>query len=322
MIYCKKNKLEPRMDTKPENLDFSKIIYDIIYELLSKSSTSIPKDTQKKLNEFLMFEKENPIASAQLELMINNISYGHDNQIPLCQDTGTINFFVQMGTNFPYIHDLKPIFSKVLQALTSQYMLRPNAVDPISQQNSQNNTGENFPPIYLDLIEYSDDLVITVVNKGGGSENISTLFMLSAATGLDDFSEKILSHIQNAGGKPCPPIIVGLGIGGDSVKSMILAKKALLRPLGSHNHREEIAAIEKDLLKRINDLDIGVMGLGGHSNCLDVRIEWAMRHPASFPVGMVIQCYSHRTESCCIHADGSVEYGRLNDKFQFEKEEK
>lgn len=300
-----------------DRLNLLKIIENSLYSLISYSAQNVTKKTITELEKMLENEKDNDIARSQLELMLENIYYGKKNQIPVCQDTGLVNIFIQLGENFPIISDFKEPIKKVLTQLTKESKLRANTVDPIKFHNSGNNSGLNTPPIYLDLIPNSEDLVFTILNKGGGCENISALYMLNPATGFEDFISLIINEIKNAGGKPCPPIIVGIGIGGDSVKSMYLAKKALLRPIGTRNRRDEVSVLENNLLNQINALDIGVMGLGGHSNCIDVHIEWAMRHPASFPVGLVVECYSHRTVSGRISKEGEFFMGFLDRDYKF-----
>lgn len=290
-----------------------------IYDLILKSSTSICVDTIQKLKEYRENEEGHPIQQSQIDLMLDNIDYGHTNQIPLCQDTGHINLFFQLGSDFPTVSNFKEISLRVLKKLTKESIIRPNSVDPITQLNEGFNGGNNMPPIYLDIIPNSSDLIITVMNKGGGSENMSKLFMLPAATGVQEFIPKIVKQMKFAGGKPCPPTILGVGLGGDASKCMSLAKRALLRPLGIRHMREDVAELELSLLNKINNLDIGVMGLGGHSNCLDVRIEVGMRHPATFPVGLIVECYCHRTESCRITSSGETTFGRLDARFQFEE---
>ncbi|MGV9198025.1 MAG: fumarate hydratase, partial [Promethearchaeia archaeon] len=150
---------------------------------------------------------------------------------------------------------------------------------------------------------------VTVLAKGGGAENISKLFMLNPSNGFEEFQKKIVETLNEGGGMPCPPVILGIGLGGDASKCMCLAKKALLRPLNSRNPRTEVAEIERELIEKINDLQIGVMGLGGDVTCLDVHIEVAMRHPASYPVGLIVQCYSHRIASFKLNKEGSIAYG-------------
>ena len=304
-----------------DKLNLLKIIEKSLYSLISYSAQTVTKRTINELQKMLENEKNNDIARFQLELMLSNITYGKKHQIPVCQDTGLINIFIQLGENFPIISEFKETIRKVLVQLTNDSKLRANTVDPIKFQNPGDNSGLNTPPIYFELIPNRDDLVFTILNKGGGCENISALYMLNPATGFEDFIPLILDKIKKSGGKPCPPIIVGIGIGGDSVKSMFLAKKALLRPIGTRNRRDEVSVLEKDLLNQINALDIGVMGLGGHSNCIDVHIEWAMRHPASYPVGLVVECYSHRTISGCISKDGEFLMGYLDGDYNFIKKD-
>ena len=302
-----------------DRLNLLKIIENSLYSLISYSAQNVTKKTITELEKMLENEKNNDIARSQLELMLDNIYYGKKNQIPVCQDTGLVNIFIQLGENFPIISNFKETIRKILAQLTNDSKLRANTVDPIIFQNPGDNSGLNTPPVYLEIIPDRDDLVFTILNKGGGCENISALYMLNPATGFEDFFPLILDEIKNAGGKPCPPIIVGIGIGGDSVKSMYLAKKALLRPIGMRNRREEVSNLENDLLNQINALDIGVMGLGGHSNCIDVHIEWAMRHPASYPVGLVVECYSHRTVSGHISKEGEFLMGFLDRDYNFIK---
>ena len=294
-------------------------IESAISHLVLKSTTSVPYDTILKLQEFQKQEINNPIIHSQLSLMLENIDYGHHNQIPLCQDTGHVNFFIQLGSKFPIISDFKEICLKVLRDYTEKAKLRPNTVDPITGKNEGHNAGENMPPIYLEIVPDSSELVISVLNKGGGSENMGSLFMLSAATGLEDLIPAIVNQMKFAGGKPCPPTILGVGIGGDAVKCMYLAKKSLLRPIGQRNLRKDLAKLEENLLEAVNSLDIGVMGLGGHSNCLDVHVELAMRHPATYPVGLIVECYCHRTQSCRIFPDGTSEEGFLDVNYHFLK---
>jgi fumarate hydratase subunit alpha len=300
-----------------DKIDLLKIIEKSLYSLISYSAQTVTKRTITELEKMLQNEKDNDIAHSQLDLMLENISYGNKHKIPVCQDTGLVNFFIQLGENFPIISNFKETIKKVLAQLTKESKLRANTVDPIKFQNPGDNSGLNTPPIYLDLIPNSEDLVFTILNKGGGCENISALYMLNPATGFEDLIPLIIKEIKNAGGKPCPPIIVGIGIGGDSVKSIYLAKKALLRPVGTRNRRDEVSVLEINLLNQINALDIGVMGLGGFSNCIDVHIEWAMRHPASYPVGLVVECYSHRTVSGRISKEGEFYMGFLDRDYKF-----
>lgn len=304
------------MEENPKN-ELNKSIENAVYQLILRSSTSVPKDVFVYLENCRDSMHQDSIPRVQMDLMIENIKYGEVRKFPICQDTGHLNFFIQLGSNFPIISNFKHIIERNLRKLTEESKIRPNTVDPFTNHNPLNNLGENYPPIYLEIIPQSEELVITILNKGGGSENISQLFMLPAASGKDKIIPTVLSSLEKNGRKACPPIIVGLGIGGDAVKSMLLAKKSLLRPLGSRNPRKEISELEIELLEKINKLDIGVMGLGGPCSCLDVHVEYSMRHPATYPLGMIVDCYSHRTRSCKVTPQGNVSYGFLDGNYKF-----
>ncbi|TXT62588.1 MAG: putative L(+)-tartrate dehydratase subunit alpha [Promethearchaeota archaeon] len=281
------------------------IIERELLKTIKKTITQAPKEIIDSLKSSL--DRENSdVAIAQLEMMLENFAYGAENEIPICQDTGVLNFFIELGANFPIISNFKNIINKCVRNATNSIPLRGNSVDPITNENPENNLGINVPPIYLEIIENDEHLKITVLAKGGGAENISKLFMLNPSEGLQTFQNKIIESIKEAGGMPCPPIILGIGIGGDATICMKLAKKALLRPLNDRHKREDVAKMELEILEKINSLQIGPMGLGGKTTALDVHIEIAMRHPASFPVGLIVQCYSHRYCYFKINKKGEV----------------
>lgn len=285
--------------------NLEKKIEQALIKAITRATTRAPRELIKSLKKVVKEEDSN-LAVEQLNLMLENFEYGEKNAIPICQDTGVLNFFVNLGNRFPVISDFRTIIESAVDNATELIPLRGNSVDPITNQNPENNLGANVPPIYLSISENSSNLKITILPKGGGAENISRLFMLNPSNGLEVFQEKIVNVIKEAGGMPCPPIILGIGIGGDASLCMKLAKEALLRPLDQRNSRADIAKIEIELKKKLNTLDIGVMGLGGKITCLDVHIEVAMRHPASFPVGLIVQCYSHRWASFEIDKVGEI----------------
>ncbi len=289
-----------------ENLAIlSENIENALIEAIRRASIKPRPKIIKILKDALQSE-ESEIAKAQLNLMIENFNYGRDNKIPVCQDTGILNFFVELGSNFPLISNYRKIIEKAVKIATELIPLRGNSVDPISNENPETNLGINVPPIYLKILDNKDTLKITVFPKGGGAENVSQLFQLKPLNGLQIFQEKIINLLKKAGGMPCPPIILGIGIGGDAVLSMKLAKEALLRPINVRHPRKDIAQLERELLEKINRLQIGPMGLGGKLTCIDVHIEVAMRHPASFPVGLIVQCYSHRWASFTMNNRGEI----------------
>jgi fumarate hydratase subunit alpha len=253
-----------------------------------------------------MNSEDSDVAKSQLKLMLENLEYGKAQSIPICQDTGVLNFFIELGSEFPLISNYKSIIDDAVKKATETIPLRHNSFDPLTNENPETNVDKNIPPIYLKIVENKDTLKITCMPKGGGAENISELFMLNPANGQREFQEKIIDTIKEAGGMPCPPVILGIGLGGDATYCMKLAKEALLRPLHERHPREDIANIEVALLERINHLNIGPMGLGGNTTCIDVHIEVAMRHPASYPVGLIVQCYCHRWASFEINKEGEV----------------
>lgn len=289
----------------PNSKQLKKIIKKELINTIKRATTKAPDEIIEILKDSLEME-DSEVAKAQLELILENFKYGAKNSIPICQDTGVLNFFIEIGTKFPISSSFKEIIHKSVQKATKLIPLRGNSVDPLTNQNPENNLGTNVPPIYYNIIEDSENLKITVLPKGGGSENISKLYMLNPSDNLDKVKEKIINTLRKAGGMPCPPVILGIGIGGDASLCMKLAKVSLLRPLNKRHPRKDVAELELELLKEVNSLKIGPMGLGGKTTCLDVHIEIAMRHPASFPVGLIVQCYSHRIAYFEINKNGEI----------------
>lgn len=295
------------MNTMTETNEIIQIIKDALFKAIKKATTKAPDELINILNKTMEMETSE-LAIEQYKLMLDNIYYGADKEIPICQDTGVLNFFIELGNKFPIISNFKDIVDEVVENSTKMIPIRGNTVDPITNENPENNLGVNAPPIYVSIKDDSSNLKITVLPKGGGAENISRLFMLNPSNGLIVLKEKILNALKEAGGMPCPPVILGIGIGGDASYCMKLAKEALLRPLNQRASRRDVASLEMELLNEINALNIGAMGLGGKTSCLDVHIEIAMRHPASFPVGLIVQCYSHRWASFELNQKGVVIY--------------
>ncbi|USS40722.1 fumarate hydratase [Thermococcus aggregans] len=272
---------------------------DAIIEAIRLAVTKIPDDVVKSLQK--AYEKENsPTARFNLENILNAIEIGEKEQIPVCQDTGTVTFFVEAGVRSPYLGVIKELITSALEKATREIPLRPNTVDVLTNKNIG-----NFPIIHWELVG-GDKIKIAVLPKGGGSENCSALAMLTPAEGFEGVKQFVIERVKECGGKPCPPIILGIGIGGSSDLALKLAKKALLRPIGKRHQDEKIARFEEELLEEINSLKIGPMGMGGKTTALDVKVEVAPRHPASFPVGIVFQCWAHRKAFLEINKDGEV----------------
>ncbi|MBP2029717.1 fumarate hydratase subunit alpha [Methanohalophilus levihalophilus] len=226
------------------------------------------------------------MAKSHLQAILKNVSIAKEKSIPMCQDTGIFIFKVEIGRNIVLPFNLEEALREALRQATLEIPLRPNAVHPITRHNSNDNTGVGLPDIKYSFID-EDELRVTVVPKGAGSENMSVLKMMNPTevNSIDDF---ILESVFNAGGKPCPPVIVGVGVGGSFDKSAILAKTSLLRDV------QDMDEEELHLLRRINSLGIGPMGMGGDTTALAVHINKAHCHTASLPVAINIQCWANR----------------------------
>ena len=277
-------------------------IIDGMVELIRKAETQLPEDVIKSLKQ--AYELEKGVAKTQIAAILENIDLARKSKRPMCQDTGIQTFFVEVGIDFPNIKMLKKVISDGVKKATSEIPLRPNTMDPLTGENHKDNTGEHIPYITWDLTKGSD-VKITAFPKGGGSENMSRLGMLKPGVGIKGVKDFVVEEIIKAAGQPCPPTVVGVGIGGGADLSLKLGKKALLRPVGIRNKDKKIASIEEELIKRINASGIGPMGLGGKTTVLDVHVEIAHRHPASLPVGIAVQCWADRRAYMVIYRDGS-----------------
>lgn len=277
-----------------------------LVEAIRKAETELPADVVTVLKEAYKREENGSVARSQFDAILKNIEVAKAEGLPLCQDTGTQTFFVEVGTDFKDIKLLKPAIINAVRRATDEVPLRPNTVEPFTGSNPNDNTGRFIPHITWELVE-GQEVIINILPKGGGGENMSALGMLKPAQGIEGAKQFIINHVIQSGGKPCPPTVLGIGIGGGADLSLKLAKKSLLRKLGERHSDAEIAKLEEELIKAINSTGIGPMGLGGKTTVLDVHIEWAHRHPASFPVGIVTQCWADRRAQLIIHSDGSME---------------
>jgi len=276
-------------------------IVSSLVDLIFKAETTLPEDVIQALQQAI--EGEKGIARIQLENMVKNAKVAQKTGRPICQDTGVQTFFVTLGEDFPYCTRIKPLLIEAVKIATESIPLRPNTFDIFTKEKYTDNIGDHIPAITWDFTQ-GKTATITAVPKGGGSENMSKLVMLSPGLGLKGIKDFVIKEMIQAGGNPCPPTVVGVGVGGGADVAMNLAKLALLRPVGDRHSNQTIAQMEQDLLKRINETGIGPMGLGGKTTVLDVHIEHAPRHPASLPVGLVVQCWADRRATMSIDHHG------------------
>lgn len=281
---------------------------DELVEAIRLAVTRVTPETEEALREAKEREKKEA-PKVQLEAILENIDVGKDESRPICQDTGTPTFFVEVGADLEYTSALKETITDAVRRATEEVPLRPNAIDPIDDQNSGDNTGRSVPAIHWDIVD-GDEVTIHAMPKGGGSENMSKLIMMTPGRGLKGVKEEVLDHVAEMAGKPCPPTILAIGLGGGADLAMELAKKALMRPVGERHLEQKIAELEEELYEKINELGVGPMGVGGKTTVLDVKIEYAHRHPASFPVAIVPQCWANRQTIVKVDSDGNPELVR------------
>ena len=286
--------------------EIGKIVEDTAVELLRIAVTELPTEYVEVIGE-AMEETEGAVGKAQLTNILENVDIARENSKPMCQDTGIVAFMVKLGDGFPLRSEVKEILVKATRRATEEVPLRPNAVD-MFKGNTRDNVGLNghVPIIYFDLVE-RDDLELIAMPKGGGSTNIAAHRMLKPGLGMKGVKQFVIEALSNAGSLGCPPYFVGVGIGGGEDLCMKLAKEALLKPFRVRSADPKVAAIESELLEKVNELGIGAMGLGEGPTALDLHVEMAARHPASLPVGVVISCWALRHAKAVISSDGEVE---------------
>jgi len=284
-------------------MDEEQIVQGLV-DLIFKAETQLPTDVLTALEKAEKMEEG--IAKIQLQTMIKNAKIAAETKRPICQDTGVQTFFITVGEDFQFVGRLKSMIKKAVKQATESIPLRPNTFDVFTKENHKDNIGAYIPAITWDFTKGSD-VTITAVPKGGGSENMSNLVMLKPGLGIQGVKDFVVKTMIEAAGNPCPPTVVGIGLGGGADLAMKLGKFALLRPVGNRHPDKKIAQLEEDLIRDINQSGIGPMGLGGKTTVLDVHVEHAPRHPASLPVGLVVQCWADRRATMILHNDGTYE---------------
>jgi len=286
-------------------LGIEKTVEKTAVEILRRAVIHLPKDVKDALNN--AYENEtSETGRTQLKAILDNIKLGESSKTPICQDTGIILYYVTVGKDFGDFSFIPEALRAAVRTATAEVPLRPNAVHPLTRKNSGDNTGSNMPYINWD-IGGGDYIELTAMPKGAGSENMSSFAMLTPAEGVSALKRFVIDQVIRAGAQPCPPTIVGVGVGGSADIAMKLAKKALLRPTNARHPEPEIADLERALLSAINMTGIGPMGLGGTFTSLGVNMEYAHCHTASLPVGLNMQCWAARRATARIHRDGTVE---------------
>jgi len=267
-------------------------ITEAVKKLVMDANYFIGDDVAKAIEGALKTETS-PTAKEILTMILENHKISREEQLPLCQDTGVAVFFIELGQDVKIVGGgfEDAINEGVRQGYTEGYLRKSMVGDPIIERK---NTGDNTPAaIHLRIVP-GDKIHIIAAPKGGGSENMSEVRMMKAADGIEGVMDFVVERVRISGGNPCPPVVVGVGLGGNFEMSAILAKKSLTREFGERNPNPKFAEVEVELLKRINKLGIGPMGLGGRTTALEVFIEYMPCHIASMPVAININCHAAR----------------------------
>ncbi|MFC1480084.1 fumarate hydratase [Candidatus Omnitrophota bacterium] len=272
-------------------------IESTVVTLCIKANTVLRSDVLRGLEESYAEVKESPIAKKMMGILLDNAKVAEEKAIPLCQDTGMVAVFIEMGENVVVHGDLvEAVNSGVEKAYKEAYFRKSVVKDPIIRKNTATNT----PAIvHIDIVK-GDRLAVSVMPKGFGSENKSRLAMLKPTCTPEEIADFCVETVRIAGPDACPPYILGIGLGGTMEACALLAKKALLRPIDKSNPKEHIAELEQRIKERANALGIGVMGLGGPATVIGVNIEEAPTHIAGCPVAVNISCHALRSAEAVI----------------------
>jgi fumarate hydratase subunit alpha len=267
-------------------------ITQAVAKLCQQANFELGDDVLQALKEACEKE-ESPLAKDILDKLIENARIAREERLPLCQDCGTAVIFLEIGQD---VHiaggDLNAAITEGVRQGYNQGYLRKSIVrQPFS---ARVNTGDNTPPVIHIKIVPGSQLKITVMPKGSGAENMSRLAILKPGAGSKGIIDLVVRTVDEAGGNPCPPLIIGLGIGGTAEKAMLLAKEALLRKIGEPNPNPEVALLENEILTKVNALGIGPLGFGGTTTALAVHAEAIPTHIACLPVAVNLQCHSAR----------------------------
>ena len=268
-------------------------VADAAYEAIRKAELELPDDYLAALKNARSVESRD-VAKREYENIFENISDAKRLRVPICQDTGMHIFYVTVPEGFPMTCAISEGIRDGVIRATKEIPLRPNAVDPLTRKNSGDNSGAGAPAVHISI---GDKFTVTAMPKGGGSENMSRMYMLlPSQTG--DIKKIVAETVLEAGGRPCPPLVLGIGIGGTFDSAPALAKEALLLPLDSMDD------FEREICDCVNKLGIGPMGLGGDTTCIAVKVKKAHCHTASLPLAVNIQCWVNRHATVEVDTEG------------------
>ena len=273
-----------------------KQITEVIKKLCIDANLYLGEDVLAALDRGEKME-ESPVGKEVFQQLKENVRIAREEQVPLCQDTGLAVVFVELGQE---VHvtggDFNAAINEGVRQGYKDGYLRKSSCHPFTRVNTKDNTPAI---IHLSMVP-GDKIKIVLAPKGGGAENMSTVIMLSPSDGIEGVKNRVVEWVKQASFNPCPPVVVGVGVGGTFEEVALTAKKALLRPLGQKNPDPQLAAMEEELLTRVNNLGIGPQGLGGRITALAVNVEMIPCHIASFPMAVNLNCHAHRHQEAVI----------------------
>jgi len=273
-----------------------KLITEKLRDLCIQANTDLGEDVLRAFDRAIK-QEESPVAIDILKELKENARIAKEEKVPICQDTGFAVVFVDLGQDVHLVGgNLKEAIAEGVRQGYRDGYLRKSVCHPFTRAN----TGDNTPAIIHTEVVQGDQIKITVAPKGAGSENMSRVVMLTPSEGIEGIKRFVVQRVKESGSNPCPPTIVGVGIGGTMEQAALLAKKSLLRPLGSSNPVPELDRLESEILTEINSLGIGPQGLGGRTTSLAVQILMMPCHIASLPLAVNIQCHVQRHKEAVI----------------------
>ena len=279
---------------------------DLVASFMGYAAGHLPDDVWARLKEMKDIETEG-FAAQIYDAMFENMELADKLGSPSCQDTGLPQFFVRVGTSWPYMEEIETALKAAVVKATAETPLRPNAVEVFEERNTGNNIATRCPWIDWELVPGSDKLEIYFYMAGGGCSLPGMSTVLMPLEGMEGVLRLVFDRMTSYGVNACPPCLVGIGIAGSSEVAAKLSKKALLRPVGSHNSDPEAAELETKIEKELNSIGLGPGGFGGKLSVMGVNIEHAARHPATLAMGLSTACWAHRRAKIVISPDFSYE---------------
>ena len=279
----------------------------ILSSFICYASSHLPDDVLKKLKEMKDIETEG-FAKTIYDAMFENLELADKLKRPSCQDTGVIQFFVKIGAQCPFLNDIEKVLKAAVLDATVNAPLRHNAVEVFDEKNTGNNIGTRVPWIDWEIVPDCDEMEIYLYMAGGGCSLPGFATVLMPLDGYEGVVKAVFERMTSYGVNACPPCLIGIGIAGSAEVAAKLSKKALLRPVGSHNSNPRGAMLEKEIEDGLNEIGLGPGGLRGKLSVMGVNIEQAARHPATLAVGLSTACWAHRRAAIKIRPDFSYEF--------------